>query len=51
MTIMKKTYNRPVLEVIKIQTQPLLTVSNVNDSVGNGTQLAPEMDDFDEYFK
>ena len=48
---MKKQYNIPSLEVIRVQTQQMLAASNVYDQTGNGTQLAPEMDDIEAFFK
>ncbi len=47
---MKKIYIMPSLEVIQVHTQQMLAVSDVNDQLGNGTQLVPEMDDLDAYF-
>ena len=48
---MKKIYLQPEWEVILVQTQQMLAASNVYDQTGNGTQLAPEMDNIEAFFK
>ena len=41
---MKKTYINPVMQVIKIETQQMLAVSNPNVSVGSGSVGAGDVD-------
>ena len=48
---MKKQYNNPSLEVIQVQTQQMLASSKVYDQTGDGTQLAPELDDIEAFFR